>query len=133
MLRAIADTHVVIWYLFNDSRLSPTAKAFIETAAMENNQIGISSLTLAEIIYLIEKERIPRETLTRLIEALDQADSVLTEIVFDRRVAESLSRVERASIPDLPDRIIAATAVCLGLPLISRDGKIRVSGIETIW
>ena len=133
MLRAIADTHAIVWYLFADSRLSSTAKTFIETASAENNQIGFSSLTLAEIVYLIEKERIPKETFARLITALDQSDSVLTEIVFDRRVAETLSRVERSKIPELPDRIIAATAVYLGVPLISRDGKIHVSGIETIW
>jgi predicted nucleic acid-binding protein len=36
-------------------------------------------------------------------------------------------------VPDLPDRVVAGTAVALGLPLVSRDGKIRASGIETVW
>jgi predicted nucleic acid-binding protein len=40
--------------------------------------------------------------------------------------------VNAAQIPDMPDRIIAATAVHLNVPLISRDGKIRVSGVNTI-
>jgi len=42
-------------------------------------------------------------------------------------------RVERAQIPDLPDRIIAATALYLGLPLISRDRRILLSDVDTIW
>ena len=33
----------------------------------------------------------------------------------------------------LEDSIIAATALHLGLPLISRDGKIQLSGVNTIW
>jgi PIN domain nuclease of toxin-antitoxin system len=41
--------------------------------------------------------------------------------------------VSRSEVPDLPDRIIAATAVHLGVPAISRDGKIRTSSVDTIW
>jgi PIN domain nuclease of toxin-antitoxin system len=36
-------------------------------------------------------------------------------------------------VPDLPDRIVAATAVALRAMLISRDGKIRASQVQTIW
>ena len=39
----------------------------------------------------------------------------------------------RDVVPDMPDRIIAATAVHLGLPLITRDERIRSAGIKTIW
>ena len=31
------------------------------------------------------------------------------------------------------DDVIAATALYLGVPLISRDRKIRLTDIETIW
>jgi predicted nucleic acid-binding protein len=34
---------------------------------------------------------------------------------------------------DLPDRIIAATALFHGVPVLSRDGRIRGSNIKTIW
>jgi predicted nucleic acid-binding protein len=33
----------------------------------------------------------------------------------------------------MPDRIIAATALHLGVPLVSRDRKIQASSIHTIW
>jgi PIN domain nuclease of toxin-antitoxin system len=48
-------------------------------------------------------------------------------------VADALEAVSRSEIPDLPDRIVAATASALHVPLISRDGKIRASQIQTIW
>ena len=60
MIVAVADTHTIIWYLFNDLRLSDAARQTIETAAINENQIGIASITLAEIVYLKEKNRIPK-------------------------------------------------------------------------
>lgn len=133
MLVAIADTHAVIWYIFADKRLSSNAKALIDTAAEEGNQVGLSAITLAEIVYLVEKGRIPLQTFNRLIYELDAQDAVLTEIPFDRHVAVTLYQVSRQAVSDLPDRIIAATALHLGVPVVSRDAKIQVSGIATIW
>lgn len=60
-------------------------------------------------------------------------DALLAEIPVDSSIAQALRHVSRDQIPDMPDRIIAATALHLGLPLISRDGKIRLSEVETIW
>jgi predicted nucleic acid-binding protein len=48
-------------------------------------------------------------------------------------VADALELVSRLEVPDLPDRIVAATAVALGAPLISRDWKIRASQVHTLW
>lgn len=58
MLHAVADTHTIIWYLFADSRLSATAHTLIEDAVTAGDQIAISSITLAEVVYLSEKGRI---------------------------------------------------------------------------
>jgi PIN domain nuclease of toxin-antitoxin system len=133
MLRAVADTHAAIWYIFADERLSATARTMIEEAAADGDQIAFSSITLAEIVYLSEKGRIDPATLDRLLTAVDSEDAVLIEVPFDRHVAQALREVERAQVPDLPDRIIAATALHLGLPLISRDRKIQLSDVDTIW
>jgi len=82
---------------------------------------------------LIAKGRIDAHTLDRSLEALDHPHSPFVEIPVDRHISESLRRVDRAQVPDLPDRSIAATAVHLGVPLISRDRKIRSSSVPTIW
>ncbi|MBD2547316.1 type II toxin-antitoxin system VapC family toxin [Planktothricoides raciborskii] len=133
MLRAIVDTHAVIWYIFADPRLSVTAQATIEQIAADGDIVGFSSITLAEIIYLIEKSRIPSSTLTRLLGEVDRQDPVLVEIPFDRKIAQTMLSVDRTQIPDFPDRIIAATALYFGVPLISRDRKIQLSTVNTIW
>lgn len=95
--------------------------------------VYVPAISLVEVIYLVEKGRLPEETTTRLAERLDQADSGLVIAPLDRSVAESLSAISRDEVPDMPDRIIAATASMLGLPLVTKDGRIRSSAVETFW
>jgi PIN domain nuclease of toxin-antitoxin system len=40
MLWAVADVHTVIWYLFADERLSAPARATMEEAVSNGNQIA---------------------------------------------------------------------------------------------
>ncbi|HEY8286482.1 MAG TPA: type II toxin-antitoxin system VapC family toxin [Chloroflexota bacterium] len=133
MLAGVADTHTVIWYLYAAPRLSQTAKEFLDLAAATGDQIGISSITLIEMVYLIEKGRIAIESFSRLAAVLQEPGGMFTEIPPDLRVSRALLRVDPAAIPDMPDRIIAATALCMGVPLVSKDSKIRLSAITTIW
>jgi len=133
MLRAVADTHTIIWYIYDDARLSPTARTWIESAAAAGEQIAISTITLVEMVYLVEKGRIDAAALTRLAAELDAADAVLVEVPLDRRVAQAMHRVARTKVPDMPDRIIATTALHLDVPIISRDRRIQASGLTTIW
>ena len=58
---------------------------------------------------------------------------MLIEVPTDRHGAQALRKVERTLVPDLPDRVIAATALHLGLPLITRDRRMQLSGVNTIW
>ena len=133
MIVAVADTHAVIWYLSSNPRLSATAKEFMDVARADRNQIGISSVSVVEIVYLIEKGKIPVESLTALAAALEKLPRVLTDIPLDLKTARALSFIDLYKVPDMPDRIIAATALYLGVPLISRDAKIQTSGLTTIW
>ena len=133
MVRAVADTHTAIWYLFADPRLSATAKAAIDDADAYGDQIGISSITFAEVVYLSEKGRIDSMTFAGLLAKLDRVDPTFVEVPFDRHIAQAMLLVARSEVPDMPDRIIAATAVHLAVPVISRDGKIRLSNVSTIW
>ncbi|MEG4490862.1 hypothetical protein [Microcoleus sp. D3_18_C4] len=65
--------------------------------------------------------------------AVESDDALLVEIPFDRTIALTLRQVDRSQIPDLPDRIIAATGLYLNVPVISRDRRIQLSSIDTIW
>lgn len=60
-------------------------------------------------------------------------NSLFVEIKVDLDIARALSKVSAVEVPDMPDRIVAATAVELSVPVISRDGKIQLSSVATIW
>jgi len=44
-----------------------------------------------------------------------------------------MQRVSREEVPDMPDRIIAGTALHFNVPVISRDGRICAATVKTIW
>jgi PIN domain nuclease of toxin-antitoxin system len=132
-IRAVADTNAGIWYLYDDPRLSAPARALMDTADIGGDQIVISSITLAEMIYLIEKGPIDPTALDRVLSALDRHDPMLVEAPLDREIVQAMRALDRTEVPELPDRVVAATALHLGVPVISRDYKIRSSRVTTIW
>jgi PIN domain nuclease of toxin-antitoxin system len=132
MIAAIADTHAAHWYIVADPRLPNSTKVYIDNITQRGDVIGISAISFIELVYLIEKGRIASETLSRLSEQLMRPLSAFVEIPIDLSIARALSRVDVRQIPDMPDRIIAATALHLNVPLISRDNKIRLSSIHTV-
>jgi PIN domain nuclease of toxin-antitoxin system len=132
-IRAVADTHTVLWYLYDDPRLSQAAEELMDAIDAAGDQIAVSSIALAEMIYLTEKGRIAAEALERVLTELDQPDATLVDVPFDRAIAEEMQHVGRSQVPELPDRIVAATGLHLGVPVISRDHKIRSSIVTTVW
>jgi PIN domain nuclease of toxin-antitoxin system len=130
---AVADTHAIIWYLYDDPRLSPAARTAFEQATQEGETIGVSAISLVEIVYLVEKGRIQAGTTERLLATFDDPDSLLIEMPVDREIVQAMLNIPWSQIPEMPDRIIAATALANNVPLISRDSKIQVSEIQTVW
>ena len=132
-MHAIADTHALVWYLLNDPRLSPAAKAAFTMAAAQGQLIGIPTISIVEIIYLTEKGRIPQAALTSLQSQLSSQQTVLQVISLDEAVSFRVQQINRTTVPEMPDRIIAATALAYALPLLSRDHKIQATGLQVIW
>lgn len=133
MIVGVADTHTALWYLFDDARLSKTVSAFIEEAATRYQKIAISSISLAEEVYLTEKNRLPPSAIDELFEALADPDHVFTEAVFNAAIVHAMRSVSRVEVPEMPDRIVAATGVYFGVPVLSRDRRIRAARIKTVW
>ena len=133
MIAAVADTHAAIWYLMGDPRLSGVAREFIDRSAANREKVAVSTITLAEVVCLIEKRRIQEIVFGGLIEALRRPNGVLLGAPVDEGVVERMRQVSRADVPDLPDRIISATALRFGVPVISRDRQIRAAGLQTVW
>ena len=133
MIVGVLDTHIILWFLAGDPRLSATAKKFVINASAAGNDLAISSITLVEMVYLIEKGRIPAGRFTQIINMTRRVGAGLIEIAVDAEIARSLSKIDITKVPDMPDRTIAATALYLQVPIVSKDGKIQLSGLATIW
>lgn len=105
----------------------------MDDAAATGHDIVVSSISLAEIVYLVEKNRLPASAYQDLKNALADPDYVIEEAPFTGEIVDAMRQVPREDVPDMPDRIVAATAVYFGAPVISRDGRIRASNLQTVW
>lgn len=133
MSSVVADTHSVVWYLATPENLSPKALAALEGAEQANEPIYVAAVSVVEVAYLVEKGRLPEITFQRLVQTLSDPDSGLVVVALDLAIAQTLRRIPRALVPDMPDRIIAATALFLDLPLVTRDSQIQSVGLKTVW
>jgi PIN domain nuclease of toxin-antitoxin system len=134
MTSVVADTHSLIWYLLEPNKLSDNALNALDQAGNEGNFIYVSAISIIEINYLIEKRRLPEIVLQRIVEVISDVDAILNVTSVDLNISLILKQINREYVSDMPDRIIAATALYLSIPLVTRDAKIKaLSNIQTIW
>jgi PIN domain nuclease of toxin-antitoxin system len=134
----LADTHSVVWLLFDPGRLSTPAAAAL-AAASQAGRVFISSISLVELDYLAGKVNFPYSgVLPRLVTLVSDPTEPIDVLPLTLEVAQAMAQVPRAEIPGMPDRIVAATAVAHNLPLVSADADIRNSTslkqlVNVIW
>ena len=133
-MAVVADTHALVWYLVEPERLSQVALDALEGSIAAGEPVYISAISLIEICYLIEKRRIATDLLQRILAVLNDPNPSLVVVPIDLAISIAIREIDRDTVPDMPDRIIAATALHLNLPLVTRDRKILAEGaIVTIW
>jgi PIN domain nuclease of toxin-antitoxin system len=129
----VLDTHAWIWWLANPDEISRAAQEEIDRA-MEREEILISSISSWEIALLVRKGRLE---LTMPVEewiARSEALPFVQFVPLDNRIALRSNQLPGEIHEDPADRIIIATALTLGAPLVSKDTRIRdYPHLETIW
>lgn len=123
------DTHAWVWTFVGQEGLSPAAAEAVEEA----DEVCLSSITLFEIA---QKVRLGKwNDLTPFAAGLEQiaVDQGVRVLALDGalcRTAGALDWPHR----DPFDRLIAATALSFGLPLVSRDRSFRaLDRLTCIW
>lgn len=129
MNAVVIDTHAIVWYFLKSGNLSATAFAAIHQA----ESVYVASISVVEIIYLNEKRKLPEVALQRLIQALADVNTGWLVMPLSLEIAQAIAQIPRDVVPDMPDRVITATAFYLNLPLVTCDSKIQAANIQTIW
>jgi PIN domain nuclease of toxin-antitoxin system len=129
----VADTHTFIWYVGDSPLLSSNALNALEAATEAGLAIVVSAISFVELQYLVEKGTVAQEVFATLMTEVRSDNSAIDVYPIDLTVVEAMPKVPRSEVPDMPDRLIAATALALGVPVVTKDERIRQSSVATIW
>lgn len=128
----LLDTHVVVWLAFEQSRVSAKARAAIDDARKNADGLAISDITLLELATLVRKGRIHLSI--SLESFLQEVESMFVVLPITGRACARAMSLPAKYPKDPADRVIGATALVEGLPLLTADGAIRRTKIvQTIW
>ncbi len=128
----LLDTHVVIWLALEPGRISKRARAAIQETRQRGEGLAISDITLLEIATIENKGRIK---LNASLEAfLAEIEARFIVLPITGRICVNALSLPAAYPRDSADRVIGATALVEGFPLITADDGIRRSkALKTIW
>jgi len=128
-MKVLLDTCTVIWATLSTKSLSPKARRLL---AAESNEIYVSAASAWEIATKFRNGKLPEaEVLERnFMETMEVAGYVLLPVD-----APHFLRAGRlpGSHRDPFDRIIAAQALSLDIPVITPDTQFDGFGIRRIW
>lgn len=128
-MKLLIDTHVVIWVLADDHRLSPIARRLVED---DEHLCFLSVACVWEI------------AIKRSIGKLEAPPTFPGEFHLEmmHRGIPSLPIYDRhaAAVADMPlhhrdpfDRLLLAQAQVEGMSILSRDEKLRRYDVDVIW
>lgn len=129
----LLDTHALVWWVNEPSRLGKKGKAAIEEA-MQAKEVYASSISSWEIALLVDRGRMQLALNVRDWIARCESLPFLTFVPVSNAIA-----IESVRLPDFPhadpaDRIIVATAMSLGAGVVTKDERISsYSFVKTIW
>jgi len=127
------DTHVLVWPATDQDRLSRPAASAIRRARASDG-LAIADIVIWEVAFLFARGILrTHATVEATVEKLITHTGVIVRSI-NSEVAAIAAQFPDDYPKDPIDRLIGATALAEGLPLVTRDERIRKSPLlKTIW
>lgn len=129
----LLDTPALLWLAMEPKKLSRPATAAIARAAKAGG-LAIASISLLETAWLFANGRVRSgsSVTSALSELLEATGADVFELTPE--IAATAVQLPDAVPADPADRVIVATAIVHGIPLLTRDARIADSAAcRTIW
>lgn len=119
-MKLLLDTHIWLWYLQGNSRLSANLRQIMDSP---DTELWLSPISIWETLILAEKGRIkldrdPQVWIKKYLRSLDFREARMTHEIAIK------SRSIQLAHQDPADRFIAATAIELDLTLATVDKRL---------
>lgn len=125
-MKYLLDTHALLWYLFDNENLSKNAKNIINNEFCYYSKVSLWEIAIKQTRKLLQyKQSIPD-----IIEACKEEE-------FDEIFVTGKSLELIKSLPDIHrdpfDRILITMAMESDLTIITKDSKIPLYPVKTVW
>ena len=125
----LADTVALVRHMSETGKIGKKAKEILDAADRGENIIYVSIFSMVEIMYLAEGSKISVD--------FDEVKKRINEAANYHLIDLNIGIVEvsrKLTNLELHDRLIAATANYLNVPILTSDEQTRESNsIEVIW
>jgi PIN domain nuclease of toxin-antitoxin system len=129
----VLDTHAWVWMVDDPRRLSAPARRAIEHA-MSKKAVYISSISAWEVALLSASGRLALKISVQDWIAGSEALGFFNFVPADNAILVRSVLLPGPLHNDPADRIIIATAVMKGIPVVTKDEKIQnYAHVESIW
>lgn len=131
-MKYLMDTHILVWWLLDNPKLGPRIADLLSQEEKNGRQVAISVITYWEIAKLVQLRKLNVAfSLDHWFEEIEDHPSVAV-LPLDRRITLESTRLGADFPKDPSDQLIAATARCRELRLITADDGIIKSGVVSI-
>jgi PIN domain nuclease of toxin-antitoxin system len=127
-VKVLIDTHVLLWWLHDSSRLRPATRALF---AATSNELLWSAASTWELAIKVQLGKL------RLAESVQ---SFVARVIAEQDLtALPVHHVHAARVAELPalhrdpfDRLLVAQALVEGVPFVSAHGQLAAYGVECV-
>ena len=125
-MKYLLDTHVLLWYLFDSKNLSKTAKEIINNEFCYYSKVSLWEIAIKQTRNLLQY----KNSIQDIIHACKEEE--FAELLVSGRSLDLLK-----DLPDIHrdpfDRLLIAMAQENDLTITTKDSKIPLYAVKTVW